>query len=109
MKNEFYSKKIVIIVGGFLNGKYLPLLFNGLGYSCVHITERRHLENHIISKGFDGECYEQAFVLDKEDDVKEIIEKFGERVACVIAGSEPSVELADRLNSMLGLAGIIQI
>ena len=53
MIHEFQSNKIIIIVGGFLNGRYIPLLFNGLGYECIHVAEKRHLESSIIYKNFD--------------------------------------------------------
>lgn len=105
MKYEFFQRKVIIIVSGFSNGKYLPLLFNGLGYVCIHVTESRHLENGPWATHLDMKYYDQLFTLDTEEEMKDILEKWSGRVVCIIAGSELGVALTDRLNKLFGLVG----
>ncbi|WP_338525882.1 ATP-grasp domain-containing protein [Pseudomonas batumici] len=96
-----FNKDIIVIVGGFSSGRYIAPLFNGLGYSCVHVYTEEAKEHPLLKPTFNPGDYSENHALASDDDAHDFVQKMhGRRVKAVIAGCEPCVLLADKLGEM---------
>jgi biotin carboxylase len=98
-----FPKAYVVLVGAFSTGRFLPYLFKGLGYDCIHVNAHTHMperytagysENkflYIEDIQFNGDVEACALTLKKYP------------IACIIPGTESGVWLADALNEKLGI------
>ncbi|GAC1405720.1 MAG: ATP-grasp domain-containing protein [Burkholderiaceae bacterium] len=101
--SKLFNKDIIVIVGGLSSGRYIAPLFNGLGYSCVHVCTEEIIEHPLLKPTFDPTDYVEVHMLASEDDAGDFVRKMQERrVKAVIAGCEPCVLFADKLSEMFG-------
>jgi len=97
------NKDIIVIAGGLSSGRHIAPLFNGLGYSCVHVCTKSAFEHPILKPTFNPLDYIENHILDSIDESVEFVRAMqGRRVRAVIAGSEPCVLFADKLSERLG-------
>lgn len=100
--SNLVNKDIVVIVGGFSSGRHIAPLFNGLGYTSVHVCTEDVKEHPVMKPTFNPQDYAENHVLASEDDADQFVSKMqGRRIKAVIAGCEPCVLLADKLGEML--------
>ena len=100
--NRPYNKDIIVVAGGFSSGRHIAPLFNGLGYSCVHVCTEAANEHPLLKPTFNPGDYAEIHVLASEDDMAGFVHRMqGRRVKAVIAGCEPCVLFADKLGEML--------
>lgn len=94
------QEKCIVIVDALSTGRYLPAAFTSLGYPCVHVKNTVE-HNPYFDKTFSA-CLFSALV-DYRGDVDEVVaELLKRKIAAVVAGSEPGVELAIELGKRLG-------
>jgi len=100
--SKLFNKDIIVIAGGFSSGRHIAPLFNGLGYTCVHVCTDEVKEHPLLKPTFNPTDYAEIHVLASEDDAGEFVRKMqGRRVKAVIAGCEPCVLFADKLSKIL--------
>lgn len=100
--STLFNKDIIVIAGGFSSGRHIAPLFNGLGYSCVHVCTEEVKEHPLLKPTFNPTDYSEIHVLASEDDAGDFLRKMqGRRVKAVIAGCEPCVLFADKLSELL--------
>lgn len=95
------NKKYCVIVDAYSTSRYLAAEFISRGYECIHVS----------SPGEKADFYKntyqpQDFVIDiqEKDDINKIIEQLASfPIACVVAGSDPGVIVADEIAYCLGL------
>lgn len=94
---------IALIVDGHSSGRYYPETLKDQGYTCVHVQSTK---KPIKALGaIDKTPYAHEFIYegDLEKLAEEINRKYPGQIACVIAGSEAGVSLADELSEKLGV------
>jgi len=96
---------ICIIVDGYNAGKQFPKSLANRGYDkCFHVQSTR--EPLLSLSQFEPADYKSTFVYQGNVDqlIKQIGEMaHGEKILCVIAGSEPGIELTDAISERLKL------
>lgn len=88
-----------IIVDGYSSGKLFVLLLKELGISAYHIQSSNNVPEFYYET-FDEKQYLENFIY--EGDFTNLVARLRElEFSVIIAGSEPGVELADKLSSEL--------
>ena len=100
--SRVFNRDVIVIVGGFSSGHYIAPLFNGLGFSSVHVCTEDVKEHPLMKPTFNAADYVENYVLGSEDDVGDFVQAMrGRRIKAVITGCEPCVPLGDRLSELL--------
>ncbi|HLF66481.1 MAG TPA: phosphoribosylglycinamide synthetase, partial [Gammaproteobacteria bacterium] len=95
------DQKYCVIVDAYGSTSYLPAEFIKRGYACIHVA----------SPGGKGEYYLKSFrpedfalIIEEQHDMDKIVaELMPYPIACVVAGTDAAVLLADTLAARLGL------
>lgn len=94
------GKGVIVIVDAYSTGRFLPLIFNGYGYECIHIHSHPNLDQkkmNYISNMFIKDIW-------YDNNLDEVIEQLKPyKIKFVAVGSEYGVLLADLINSTLQL------
>ncbi len=100
--SRLINKDIIVIVGGLSSGRHIAPLFNGLGFSCVHVCTVDVVEHPILKPTFNPLDYAENHLLASENEAADFVSRMeGRHVKAVIAGCEPCVLFADKLAEML--------
>ncbi|HDS1734059.1 ATP-grasp domain-containing protein [Pseudomonas sp. BP8] len=98
------SERIACIVDGYSTGTDLSIALKELGWTVVHVQSAKR-PPLAFAKSFNRSLFD-AHLLLAEMGYKRLVAQLLElNPELVIAGSEPGVELADALNTALGLQG----
>jgi hypothetical protein len=93
------NRPVVVLVDAYTSAKYLPPQFRALGADLVHVQSTFPLMSSMPAP--DLGVYQHTLVhRDMDTTVAELARL---APACVLAGQEPGVELADALSERLGL------
>src|SRR5579872_576839 len=93
------QKNIIIIVSAYSSGALLAPLFNGRGYSCIHLTTRREWDIARLRAYYNEEEFVENIILDSDQDLEKIIEELKKYcVKLIVPGCESGVSLADKLS-----------
>jgi dapdiamide synthase len=98
MKTQI-QKNIIIIVSAYSSGALLAPLFNGRGYTCVHLTTQREWDIIRLRSHYREEDFADNFIIDSDEHFEKIIAKLKKyNVKLIIPGCESGVSLADKLS-----------
>ena len=98
MKTQI-QKNIIIIVSAYSSGALLTPLFNGRGYTCIHLTTRREWDIIRLRSYYREDEFADNFILESENDIEKIVDKFKKyNIKLIIPGCESGVHLADKLS-----------
>src|SRR5579863_5119938 len=89
----FIPKEVFVIVGGLSTGRHIAPMFNGYGYSSIHVMPKRAQSLGIKHKETD---YIASFTEEDDNTLIKQLEQF--HIRAIIPGCEAGVDLADRLN-----------
>lgn len=93
------QKNIIVIVSAYSSGALLASLFNGRGYTCIHLTTRREWNIIRLRSYYREDGFADNFIIDSEDDLEKIVEKFKQyTIKLIIPGCESGVQLADKIS-----------
>ncbi|MBN2689132.1 MAG: ATP-grasp domain-containing protein [Gammaproteobacteria bacterium] len=100
MNNSIKKCDFIIIVGAYSSGAKLAKYFLEHGYKCIHVTSQKVWEIARLHKTFIAKDFYANYIIDDEHALDELICKLSKfNIKAVIAGSEPSVILADKIAS----------
>lgn len=98
MKTQI-QKNIIIIVSAYSSGEFLAPLFNGRGYSCIHVTTRREWDMTEWRSYYRSEQFADNIIIDSDADIEKLVEKLKKHsVQLIIPGCESGVSLSDKLS-----------
>ncbi|AJC48964.1 ATP-grasp domain-containing protein [Allofrancisella guangzhouensis] len=96
------QKHIIIICDGYSSGHFIPKLFNGLGYSCLHVTSSDSYNHKVSQSTFCKMDYIESFIINDDKSYVGFLDAIkNRRVLCAMAGSEFGILMADKINKDL--------
>ncbi|MGC4985937.1 ATP-grasp domain-containing protein [Streptomyces sp. DT193] len=99
MSQTSSQRPTVVVVDGYSAGNFYPAAFTETGARVVHVQSTPELIPSMLAP--DLSAYEESIV---EGDEKTLLERLRPYApACVVAGQEGAVPLADRLSEALGV------
>ena len=97
------TKPIIVLVGAYSTGSYLPYQFIANGYQCIHVSPAVQMSKNIKHK---FKTHEKNYIeiISMADDSSQEIQKVVNQlkkynIKAIIAGSEPFVVLTDKISS----------
>jgi biotin carboxylase len=91
---------VAAIVDGYSTGTFLPAAFARLGARVLHVRSTREWMTTMLAPNL-AEYLGEVVHEDEETTVQKLTPY---APACVVAGQEPGIPLADRLSELMGLA-----
>jgi len=93
------QKNIILIVSAYSSGAFLAPLFNGRGYSCIHLTTRREWDIIRLRSYYKEAEFIENYIIESDDDIEKMIQQLKKySVKLIIPGCESGVSLSDKMS-----------